>query len=259
MRFSCQVHSRRGIVIPPDSRRYLLSLVKEAIKRSGPDGERFYEVWYASNRQKPFTFSAYFPLKKRGRDMVLDGDFFRFFFSTSDYEFLMRVYNGFLALKGDFVLFGSPFSIERCRLLPERSFSTHRATFKTLSPFLVRDPEDGDFYLYPEGAPLHTRDEGKTGDHWKVWKKASFDELRSAIEMSLSSLTNQEVKILSLQTEVIPLVHGSGNPDHPYITTYPGLKGEITLEAPPEVLCYLYDVGIGARRSEGFGMLEVVE
>jgi len=33
----------------------------------------------------------------------------------------------------------------------------------------------------------------------------------------------------------------------------------ITIQTSPEVLKLIYDIGIGARRSEGFGMLEVVE
>ncbi|MCX7883390.1 MAG: CRISPR-associated endoribonuclease Cas6 [Brevinematales bacterium] len=257
MRLACQIALERGTTIPPDSRRYLLSFVKEALKHSGTDGEQFYERWYVTNQQKPFTFSAYFPLLQRGRVSILDGDFFQFFFSTSDYEFLMRVYNGLLAIK-QYTLFGKPITLRKCRLLPQQVFSQSCLVFKTLSPFLVRDEENGDFYLYPKDLPLRTRDQGKEGDHWKVWKGVSLSQFREVLQRNLCFLTKENLRITNLSAQVVPLLHGSANPTHPYLLTFPGIKGEITLEGSPQALTYLYDVGIGARRSEGFGMLEVV-
>jgi CRISPR-associated endoribonuclease Cas6 len=40
-----------------------------------------------------------------------------------------------------------------------------------------------------------------------------------------------------------------------YMTTN---KGIIEIAANPEILQLLYDVGIGVRRSQGFGMLEII-
>ncbi|MFN4217000.1 MAG: hypothetical protein ACK4HQ_06345, partial [Brevinematales bacterium] len=120
MRFLVKIFLPCQTVIPSDYRRHLLSLIKEAINRSGNKDDEFYNRFYACNETKPFTFSAYFPL----RDGRLEGDYFTFFFSTNDYEFLMRVYNGFMDInrKGDFQLFDKKIEIKNFFLMPEKRF-----------------------------------------------------------------------------------------------------------------------------------------
>ncbi|MFN3411205.1 MAG: CRISPR-associated endoribonuclease Cas6 [Exilispira sp.] len=272
MRFSCKIFLKRETNISKDYRSHLLSLIKEAIKRSGSDGEEFYDRFYSGNNTKPFTFSAYFPLK----DGRLNEDFFTFYFSTNDYEFLMRVYNGFMNINKskDFQLFDNKsdnesdkkIEIKNFFLMPERRFDIDVATFKTLSPFLVRDIEDGKNYLYPKGFSLQTKDQMKEPTHWKSWIGKREGEFLEAMEFSLSSMLNkmgynlQDIKItLDDKSTIVPIIHGSGNKDHPFQMTFPGIKGLLTIKAEPEILKLIYDIGIGARRSEGFGMLEVVE
>jgi CRISPR-associated endoribonuclease Cas6 len=38
---------------------------------------------------------------------------------------------------------------------------------------------------------------------------------------------------------------------------FPGFQGKIKLNAPSSVLRLLYQAGIGARRSQGFGMVDI--
>lgn len=258
MRLMCHISLPQNTEIPPYSRQTIHSLIKEAIKNSSSDGEDFYRRWYDSNKIKPFTFTIYFPLKRQNGSNVLDGDFFQFIFSTSDYEFLIRLYNGLLAIRsGDFRIFGHPFSLKKCTLLPNKSITKDTATFKTLSPLLVRDPENGDKYFYPESCPLKVK--GKDPDQWKYWQGVDDNKLIDALYKSLQSLAGtDDITINNYNFNIVPIHHGSHNPDHPYTMTLPGLKGTITLRASPQVLQYLYDIGIGAKRSEGFGMLEVV-
>ncbi len=266
MRFSCKVFIPRGTLIPADNRRYLLSLLKEALQVSSKDGKEFYDMFYSENETKPFTFSAYFPLRHDNNQSVLDGDFFTLYFSTNNYEFLMRVYNGLMAIKhqSDFTIFGAPLSeIKGFYLQPEKSFTQPSITFKTISPFLVRSGENGDKYLYPGNALIHTKDTNKNGERWKYWEKS--EDFASALKTSLQSLIQHElpecssdINITIQQPVVVPIFHGSGNADHAFKMTFPGIKGLITIQAAPEVLKLFYDIGIGARRSEGFGMLEVV-
>ncbi len=87
MRFSCKIFLAQGTEIPNDYRRYLLSIIKEAIKKSSDDGEEFYNKYYSDNNTKPFTFSAYFPLQKEGERSLLNGDFFNFFFPQMTMNF----------------------------------------------------------------------------------------------------------------------------------------------------------------------------
>ncbi|MCX7656738.1 MAG: hypothetical protein N2Z76_09465, partial [Treponemataceae bacterium] len=256
MRFRCKIFLPKNSCIPNDYRRHLLSLIKEAIKNSAADGEEFYNRLYNDNTTKPFTFSAYLPIKKENGDNKLDGDFFSFFFSTNDYEFLMRVYNGFMAIKkNSFMLFGKPIEeIKDFFLLPEKSFTKNEAIFKTLSPFLVRSLEDGDKYLYPANLKIQTKDKDKKGEHWKYWKEVKIEDFNMSLLQSLNSLLETEqpasgTKIESLELSgssvIVPILHGSGNREHEFLMTFPGIKGEIKIKAAPEVLKLLYDIGIG--------------
>lgn len=264
MRFSCKVYleKRDKIFVPPDYRRYLLSMIKKAIQNSSNEGIDFYNRFYTGNNTKPFTFSAYLPMKKQGGENSLDGDYFSFFFSTNDYEFLMRVYNGLIGIKkNSFEIFGTKISdIKNFYLVPEKNFIKNEAVFKTLSPFLVRSPGDGDKYLYPYDSKTQTNNKL---DGFKYWEKSqNFIE---ALQTSLGTLVNKEmpdyngkINIELANAMVVPILHGSGNDDHKFTMTFPGIKGEIKITASPEILKLFYDIGIGARRSEGFGMLEVV-
>jgi len=259
MRFSCKIflENPQNVIIPPDYRRYLLSMLKEAFKKSGSDGEDFFENIYSKNIQKPFTFSAYFPLEEESQK--LRGEFFSFFFSTNDYEFLMRVYNGLNSIKG-FNLFGQNIKeVKHFFLFPERRFDKETVTFKTLSPFLVRDTEDGDYYLVPQN--LIDQKEFKYAK-----KGVSKDNVIDSLKKNIVSLVKRYLSFdydennLMIALEKIslsPAKHGSK--ESKFTMTLPAMKGFIRIKASPEVLKLIYDIGIGARRGEGFGMLEVVE
>jgi len=246
------------INIPPNSRQSICHLIKCALEKSNLLlKDKLYKE--NINAVKPFTFSTYFPFEVNN---ILKKPF-SIIFSSNDYEFLISIYNGLLELnksKNKIKLFGSDWSVERFLLLPEKNISSNKVTFKTLSPFLVRDPDNGDLYLYPEGIQIQTKDEGKNGDHWPYWKKVQLADYIDALKKSLESLTNSQISSISLsKNSIVPILHGSGNQDHRFSMTFPGMKGMLEIEASPEVLKLIYDLGIGARRSEGFGMLEVVE
>lgn len=262
MRFSCNIFLKKRVKVPSDYRSCLLSLIKEAIKKSGSDGENFYSQYYNNNITKPFTFSAYIPMKNQNNEHVLAGDFFKFFFSTNDYEFLMRVYNGLIAVNNtDFQLFGSDIDIKNFFLCPEKTFVKKEIVFKTLSPFLVRSTVNGDKYVYPDVAKKQVRNKGK---YWEEVHESSFvDNLKKnllkLVEKELPESSKTDIHLELKNPAVVPIIHGSGNKEHSYTMTFPGIKGEIKITASPEVLKLFYDIGIGARRSEGFGMVEVVE
>ncbi len=257
MRFSCKIFINEKTSIPTDYRRYLLSFIKEAIKNSGHDGSSFYEKFYGNNNTKPFTFSAYFPID---RNNVINGDFFTFFFSSNDYDFIMRVYNGIIAIdrQKNYTLFGgAKLSIKQFSLLPDKIFDSNEATFKTISPFLVRDTEDGDYYLVPKNS--------LNGRNLKYAKESEIDEIKNSLKLSIFSMAKKylteavesNIQIDLPNLNLAPVVHSSNHSKFKF--TLPALKGVIKITANPKILKLIYDIGLGARRSEGFGMLEVVE
>lgn len=252
MRLSCKIKLQKGANINRHFRQELLYLIKESIIRSGADGALFYKRWYSFNRPKPFTFSAFFPLSMEGERRVLSEDYFNFLFSTNHEEFLIRVYSGLLNLSSTgFKLFGSEAKVERYHLLPEKKFLSNRAKFKTISPILLRNKDDGQCYLYPVS---YFQDAKK----FKYWTGVEEKDFVKTLTENIKSITGSDVKVLSFNiNSIVPVVCGSKNTSHQFIAAYPGIKAHFELEASPETLKTVYDIGIGARRSEGFGMLEV--
>ena len=269
MRFSVKIFfDSETVEIPKDYRRFFLSLIKEAFRRNS-DGEEFLKNTYEGNQMKPFTFSVYMPLKQVDNNFILDGEFISFHFSTNNYEFLMRIYNGLLDISRNnenFKLFNHNFTIKNFFLQPEKRITNNKVLFRTLSPFLVRDTEDGDKYLYPNFLTIQTKDKNKKGDNWKYWKVAEKSKFQEALLKSIQSLVESDlgisdsnIKIKLQEAKVVPILHGSKNRAHSFTMTFPGIKGDVLIEAEPVILQLLYDIGIGARRGEGFGMMEVVK
>ncbi len=288
MRMSFEVYFEQdNFPIPPDYRRYILSLFKEGLLQEGEESKEFFHKNFDKNSIKPFTFSTYIPFKRGSEGMVLERNFIKIFFSTSDYDYLIRSYNGLnklneklknkknqsnlesLSGKESFKLFDKSFVMKNFKLLPVRKIESEQVTFKTLSPFILRSLEDGDYYIVPEGL---------TSKDFKYKKEVDMQYFKKAMKLSIVSLSkkyltmNEDLseqkldqnldKDILLDFEnlrVAPVKHGSKNPDHPYDITLPSLNGLIKVKAKKEILQLLYDIGIGARRSEGFGMLEVVD
>jgi CRISPR-associated endoribonuclease Cas6 len=266
MRFSCRIKLNKengNILIPTDYRKYISSMIKEAFKLSGDDGETFLNEYFSSNKMKPYTFSVYFPIKEIKEDkFVLQDDNFLFNFSSSDYEFLMRIYNGLLKIKNGFELFNDQISVEKFNLQikPDYTFKD-KILFKTLSPFLVRDLKDGDYYLLPKGLLKDKK--------FKYAKESNKEEFIEALKKSIINLAQEYLKekfdekkeiainILWETLKLAPVAHSSNRSK--FSITLPSIRGCIEISAQPELLKLIYDAGIGARRSEGFGMLEVIK
>ncbi len=266
MRFNCKItlKTNRGnneLKIPCDYRKYISSLIKEAFKISGDNN--FYTNNFERNKIKPYTFSTFFYIKEiKDNYFILKDNFFYFNFSSSDYEYLIRIYNGLLQLKNKFKIFDSDLYVEdfNLRLKPNYTFNDN-AKFKTLSPILIRAPENGDYYFVPEDIIF----DGK----FKYAKKVNKETFLKAIKLNIESILKMGVRSKLLDDEILkkdfeiksynlklsPALHSSNRSN--FKLTFPALKGVIEISAIPEIIKFLYDSGIGARRSEGFGMLEV--
>ncbi len=278
MRFQCRIYFEKGTVLPFNYRQYFLSLIKEAIM-SSEDGQFFYDRYYTKNKEKPFTFSVYLASEKVEDGLKLKYDNVNFYFSTQSFEFIFRVYNGLNNIskkikdsekkEKDYKFsFGEykVISIRDFYYHEDKDFSKDVLSFKTLSPFLVRDLSDGDYYIYPENVNFNQQ--------LKYAKKVNIEEFVRVLKISLTSLIKNfdsnfdenniktqdiiDIKLKDLKPS--PIIHGSNNENKKvFKMTFPALKGLLNITSKPEYLKLIYDLGIGARRSEGFGMLEVVD
>lgn len=202
MRIKANFHASK---LPILYRHRFMALIKDALNRSAPDYEQ--QLYPAkdskfSKKTKPFTFSIAMPPGRKSEKekfFVDEGiqiedtifhfplnSFLSFYLSSSDYNFIVNLYNGLLEIKefkfNDDILL----RLEQVFMMHEKKIDNEEVMFKTNAPILIEDKE------------------GK-----------------------------------------------------PYMTLT-CIEGCFKLKGDPRDLQMLYQMGIGLRTGQGFGMVEVV-
>lgn len=237
-----------GELLPKDYRSGFMSLIKAAIQRAHP---LLYQQYYAKWELKPFTFSVYFPeMKGTENGGFRVGSKLRLTVSTHSLELATHIYNGFLSKDlRSYKLFQSQemyrTTLERkgINLFPTPTIHSPEVIFKTASPVLVnrKREDENDWFLLP-------------------WDEGFLDGLRFIVGETAKAFLGREGPVpldfemferdgkVSIKRRVV---------SH-YNQNMSAMVGTFKLKSDPEILQLIYDVGLGVRRSQGFGMLEVV-
>jgi len=249
MRFqaSIQLQGDPPVKIPVQYRKNLMSLIKESLKSDNSQGDLFSQFYgeKAKNQPKPFTFSVQLPVKDREKTkscncFVLAQNQFHLFFSACDQVFLIHVYNGLVNLKKSYTLFpGLHATIRGFALQKEQKIESEEMVFKTFSPFLVRDIQN------------------KKGKGFLSFEQEGFEwQLLHTVQNLCQNFIDKNYELSTANFEFTP-VKCKATPV-PLYGNEIGNSGIFRLKAPVEVLQLIYDAGLGAKRSQGFGMLEVM-
>jgi CRISPR-associated endoribonuclease Cas6 len=219
--------------LPVEYRRGFASLLKEAIKQANPTCfERYYSRLHTL---KPFTFSLFFPelTGREGEDFHV-GSQVILFFSTCSSEVMASVYNGLLQIR-EYPIFDNKIRFYNVFLRPRIAIAEDRVQFKTMAPVLVNTKGNPNWYLLP----------GEEG--FEEGLNFSVSEL-CRVFLGMPDAT---VEFRSINTRRKVVRH--------YNMHMQGFVGIFELHGRPEVLDLIYRVGLGVRRSQGFGMLELVQ
>lgn len=232
--------------LPKDYRRGFASIIKDALSRAD---ENLYNFYYTGTyKLKPFTFSVYFP---QGSDLEEDkfqvGNQAVLKFSTSDNRLAATLFNGMLYLRNNpYPLFDNEVKLISMFLHPPKKIESDKAKFKLIGNMLVTNKN------------CHIDVNGNQYDIYLSPDEEGFDEgLRFLIKEQVNKFLGIdysfpfEYEFIKETIKVVPVWH--------YNQWNKSIKGEIEIKSHPRVLQLLYDTGIGARRSQGFGMLEVIE
>ncbi|MBN2535759.1 MAG: CRISPR-associated endoribonuclease Cas6 [Spirochaetales bacterium] len=246
--FSGQLH------LQPDYRIKIYSFLKELIKQSRPDLRNM--LWGTDkkvNCVKPFTFSCFFPGIKAGDNAselktdrftltVSFGNYLVPGLNINGYEIFFALYNGFIQNKHalQLSLNGTSHSLVFVRAVTHREklgfISSPAVKLKTCAPLLIRK-------IMPGEKP-----------RWLGFDDSEFGEWmkKSVVSLSRDFLGKSDfpVKFEPIKCKIVYLNHYRG--------LIKATAGIFMLEAPPEVIKLVYETGLGARRNQGFGMVEVV-
>jgi CRISPR-associated endoribonuclease Cas6 len=224
-----------------DYRGIFMALIKSVFMKYDPV---LYANLYGTDKQKrkvnkPFTFSTRFPQYKgiEGNKMLC-GNKISLLFSSDEETLVIAFYNGLKEKRK--ITVGENFPIEfelvHIHLLPLKQIHTNKVLFKTISPVLVNEKGNNLKYISPA--------------------KPEFAKAFTTLIVLQANgfgipCTEGNINFEINQMKKLPLSH--------YNQTMTSWLGEFVMEAPANVLQLVYDTGIGVRRSQGFGMLEIVK
>jgi CRISPR-associated endoribonuclease Cas6 len=173
-------------------------------------------------------------------------------FSASDPVFLIHVYNGLVQLRKDYPLFpGLKARVERFNLEQQKQFQCGEMLFKTCSPIIVRDTNNsGRSSRYITSAS-------------EVFEDKLYHSVRSMSKVLLDDAPELwrddfSAEFTNFKTVRISHYTKKGAPRDGRRELIEATAGTIRIKAPAPVLQLIYDAGVGAKRSQGFGMLGIV-
>lgn len=237
MRLSCTYSMEE--VLPIDYRPGFMSLLKKGLEESNP---ALYTQLYENMTTKPFTFSIYF----RG-GLVIDksegtirGNYpeISLDISSSSCELMTFIYNGLLRIP-EYLMYSANLRMKEIRFIDSVKINNDYVIFKTLSPVLIKTREKKrDEYILPDRSEFKERLNYYVNLTWREITKTENEF---------------EVNFISLPGKISKeVVFHMGVP-------FTAFRGVFVLQGEPEILQFIYDVGLGIRRNQGFGMLEVVK
>ena len=221
------------------------SLIKEAIKKSSKD---YYNNLYFYNDKnnktsKNFTFSFYIKGYKIEGDNFIVNDRVIMYISTPDLELGLHIYNGIINSK---TLKYKEYEMKRLKvsLLKETDILGEEVVFNTLSPICIKD---------------------NTGKFLDIDNESYIKELNYIIDTVLKNYRGYGVKKeitfenIDLKKVVVkePLreFQKITKREYQFVNSY---KGIFKLIGDNEDLNDIYKLGLGFKRGQGFGNLEVV-
>lgn len=221
-------------------RRAFLSLLKDCFKHQSL---KVFEKLYGSGTpMKPFTFGIFLPQPRFVHNTIkLNSNAITMNFSTVYPELGTYFYSSLIKKWKRSEAYPLPgcnsLQLKRVSLQTEIPITSSEMVFKTLSPFLVR---------------LHHQQSNH--DEYLTKKHHLFiSQLEKIISVMLEELTGAQDRVKFIPVKInqcIPIKH--------FGTLVGGNTGVFKLIGRPDVLDFIYKAGVGSRRSEGFGLLEVV-
>lgn len=224
--------------IPKDKNRMFLSFLKHHIAEND---KRFFESLYikGETNRKDFTFSLYMPECEFLRETIrIPNKRICLNFSTHDMSAGIQFYNAMINGRGrEYSYKGITMKIEKIELKQEKTFMIESATFKSLSPCVIRE-HDGKtnkdwFYSLDSKKGRTLFVENARGQILESIKDSSYD----LADIRISLIKNKEVTVKHYGIEVLANIC------------------MFKMEAKPYILEYFYKAGIGSFKSTGFGML----
>lgn len=232
--------------VPIDYRRYFLSLIKETIK----DKNIYSSI--AKRDTKPFCFSVCFEKAKIKDEVIeIEGNT-NLFISTPNIPLFITMYNGLISDKLKEFKFANGQVLKRLNtfLIREKNINKNEACFKTMSPIIIVNKNKKPI-LHPK-----TKGDIKNIGDIIIDEEIFLQELKYSVANNLSK-DDLEFIPVDIKKEVIKHSIGEHLKEAGKKILLVGTSGKFILKGNKDDLQKIYQLGIGSRRNQGFGMVEM--
>ncbi len=227
-------------VLTVNYRECLMSFLKKALKQYS--GGSFYKDFYAECKQKSFSFAVKLPkCSFAGDKILLDGSIIEMYLSSYDLSDIVVLYNALNDQRHkSFTLpMNNKLTLHNIFMEHEKDVRTSEIICQTAMPLAVRDHDrdtNKDTYYLPDDERFLPK-----------FKEIISRQLEVA-KLDSSLLDGFEFEMPEYKKSVVKF-------KDTYVT---GALGFFCMKGCPELLRYLYQAGIGSRRSEGFGYFNII-
>jgi CRISPR-associated endoribonuclease Cas6 len=226
--------------IPLEYRSIFMHFLKNCL--DGANDGKYYNEYYSGTKTKNFTFAIFFDRPKFGKkDIELSSNRVKMIFSTSDKLTGYIFYSSFLEKKQKKILLKNDnfMILKNVTKIAEAIVKNNRILVTMNSPLVIRN---------------HNRENNK--DYYYSFLNEFFDnETKGVLKHQLecqgfNDKYLEEIKIIPIKCKKVIVKH--------YNCYIEASVGNFLIEGNPAVLTYLMQAGVGSRKSEGFGMMELL-
>lgn len=220
-------------------RRAIISFIKKALTHDGEG--RYYEMFFNGTEIKPYTFSVELPKPRfEAKNIILGDTKIRVRFSTTSYRRReLILLNRLLAMKGVY------FPLEDGNSMRLEQVQMYKSPVVRDNQILVKSVVGG-------GICVRDHYEDNTEDYIAIGDDSFESLLKRNISHQLkkAGLQYANVNVHCVQGKRLVVKH--------FKMKFPITKGFFLLSGERVALQYLLEAGIGSKRSQGFGMVEMV-
>lgn len=224
--------------LPVQYRKNILSFMKLSLSKYN---EEYYKKLYNEKDTiiKPYTFAVFFNKPVfNGEEIIIEDKKFNINFSVSDYEIGVALCNAFNHQKNvKFSINNNSWTLENIVMLNEKKVDTESLKIKFLSPLVVRSRENEKDYYYSYANP-----------EFEEILKINIKEQLKITDISQETVETFNIKAINEKKVIIKF----------YEKKMECSIGTFEISGDKELLKTIYQMGLGSRRSSGFGMFEIV-
>jgi CRISPR-associated endoribonuclease Cas6 len=224
---------------PIQYRKSILSFIKKSLTEYS---EEYYKKLYneRDNIIKPYTFAIFFNNPEfRENQIIIKDKKFQMNMSIADMEIAVALYNSFNHQKQQkFSLNSNSWKLENISLINEKKIETGNINIKFMSPLVVRNRQNQKDYYYSYGS-----------QEFLDTLKINIKEQLKITNMPENIVDTFEIKSDNYKKVIVKF----------YEKKIESTLGSFNIKGDIDLLRYLYQAGVGSKRSSGFGMFEIID